>query len=90
MIPIQQQLAAITTTSSESFTLILLILGALFAMVGSSYFFTWRVLVDAREGRDDLWAAIKEIYKNDLEHIQARLTELEIENEKMRGGGTGQ
>ena len=83
MVPIQQQLAAITT-SSESFALIVLILGALFTLIGGSYLFTWRALADARQGRNDLWDAIKEIYKNDLNHILKRITELEIENEKTR------
>lgn len=69
MIPIQQQLAAITT-SSESFTLIVLILGALFTLIGGSYLFTWKVMKDFEE-------AIKELYVNDLWHIKERIVELE-------------
>lgn len=81
--PIQQQLAAVTA-SSESFTLMVLILGALFSLIAGSYLFTWRALADAREGREKLWDAIKDLYDNDLHHIQVRLTELEIKNEKIR------
>ena len=81
--PIQQQLAAIAT-STESFTLMVLILGALFTLIGGSYLFTYRAPSDAKQGRDDLWDAIKDLYKNDLTHIHERLTNLEIENEKAR------
>jgi len=81
MIAIPQQLAAITA-STESFTLIVLILGALFTLIGGSYLFTWRAGVDAKQGRDDLWDAIKDLYTNDLKHIHERLWELE--NEKTR------
>ena len=69
MIPIQQQLAAITT-SSESFTLIVLILGALFTLIGGSYIFTWM-------GMKSIWEAITELYTNDLKHIKKRLFDLE-------------
>lgn len=74
--PIQQQLAAVTS-SSESFTLIVLILGALFTLIGGSYIFSWKVLSDAKKGRADLWEAVKELKTNDIKHLEERITKVE-------------
>ena len=84
MIQIPQQLAAITT-SSESFTLIVLILGALFTITLGSYIYTWRSMSDAKKERGEIWDALKTIYENDLKHIREKLYDLEFgKNEKAR------
>lgn len=72
---VQQQAAV--TNASESFTLVVLILGTLFTLIGGSYLFSW---MNSR----DLWKAINHmkevigvIKDNDIRHIEERLTKLE-------------
>lgn len=66
---IEQQIVAIAT-SSESFTLIILILGALFTLIGGSYIYTWK-------GNAKVWEAINDLKTNDIKHLEERVTEIE-------------
>jgi len=64
-----QQLATITN-APESFTLVVMILGALFTLIGGSYLFTWM-------GNRDIWKAINHLKDNDIHSIEKRLSILE-------------
>ena len=53
-----------------SLTLIVVILGALFLLVGGSYGFTWRVF-------EKLSKSISTLRTNELKHMEDRIKELE-------------
>ena len=67
---IEQQVVAAVATSSESFTLIVLILGALFTLIGGSYIYTWK-------GNAKVWEALNDLKTNDIKHLEERVTEIE-------------
>lgn len=75
-----QQLAAVTS-APESFTLVVLILGALFTVLGGSYIFTWLVFMEMRKVTRDLWKAVSDIKDNGLKHIEERLRDLESKDD---------
>ncbi|KKL56361.1 hypothetical protein LCGC14_2246200 [marine sediment metagenome] len=64
------QVVAQAVTAPGSFTLIVVILGALFMLIGGSYGFTWLVF-------DRLSKSISRLRTNDLKHLENRLKELE-------------
>jgi len=64
------QVVAQAATTPGSLTLIVVILGALFMLVGGSYGFTWLVF-------DRLSKSISRLRTNDLKHLENRLKELE-------------
>ena len=71
-----QQLAA-TTSAPESFTLVMVILGALFTVIGGSYIFTWLVFMEMRKGIRDLWKAVSNEIIHDLADLDKRMSKLE-------------
>ena len=64
------QAIAQTAIAPGSLTLIVVILGALFVLVGGSYGFTWSVF-------DRLSRSIYKLRTNELKHIENRLKDLE-------------
>lgn len=64
-----QQIATIAS-APESFTLVVMILGALFSLILGGYIFTWK-------STRDLWKALADIKNNHLKEIEKRLAELE-------------
>ena len=64
------QVVAQAATTPGSLTLIVVILGALFMLVGGSYGFTWLVF-------DRLSKSISKIRTNDIKHLEDRVLDLE-------------
>jgi len=69
MIPTAQAIAQ-TAIAPGSLTLIVVILGALFLLVGGSYGFTWLVF-------EKLSKSISRLRTNELKHMEDRIKELE-------------
>ncbi|KKK92129.1 hypothetical protein LCGC14_2706030 [marine sediment metagenome] len=70
MTPQVAQVVAQTIAAPGSLTLIVVILGALFALIGGSYGFTWLVF-------DRLSKSISRLRTNELKHMEDRIKELE-------------
>ena len=66
----QAQAIAQTAIAPGSLTLIVVILGALFLLVGGSYGFTWLVF-------ERLSKSISHLRTNELKHMEDRIKELE-------------
>ena len=69
MIP-QIQAVAQIATAPGALTLIVVILGALFMLIGGSYGFTWLVF-------ERLSKSISHLRTNELKHMEDRIAELE-------------
>ena len=69
MMPTVQAIAQ-TAIAPGSLTLIVVILGALFLLVGGSYGFTWLVF-------EKLSKSISRLRTNELKHMEDRIKELE-------------
>ena len=69
MIPTVQAIAQ-TIAAPGALTLIVVILGALFALIGGSYGFTWLVF-------DRLSKSISKLRTNDIKHLEDRIKDLE-------------
>ena len=55
------------------------VLGIIIAGVAGSYGFTWLVFNKMRDSVQKCWEAYDKLVKNDLKHIEGRLTALEKE-----------
>jgi len=72
------QLQAVASVADGStLALIVVILGALFTLIGGGYIFTWLVFMEMRKVTKDLYQKLLDLHENDLSHIGKRLDELE-------------
>ncbi len=69
---------AIAAADPSTFTLVIVILGALFSLIAGGYMFTWVTYNEGRKTAKDLYEKIEKVRNNDVHGLEKRIRKLEV------------